>query len=453
MRSERPFVWLGRRADRILVVLGALMLAAYAASLVLLPKPDGRVVMGDAVQHYVQLRSLALDGDLDFRNDFAIVYGFDEDGAVARDWIEERLTPTGYVRNYMPIGPALVWLPIFVLTAVGLRLLDALGMGVPDGTAEWALQAGPGITGVMAATLAAWVAWRLAARLTDRSSAAVGVLGVWLGSHALYYSQISPAYSHSLSMLAGGLVLWHWIARRDRWTVPVAMSAGALAGLAALMRWQDALLVALAAIESVRQPAPLGRRLGLLAAVGGGFVVAFSPQMAVWAVLYGQPFAVPQGPSFIEWTSPNLVAVLFSDYHGLFAWSPILLLAVWGGMLWLRRDRALAGPILVVILLSWYVNAAVADWWAGEAYGARRFLSLFPLFVVGLSAWVQPVDGRPRTGRLLTVAALVVANGLLLVQYQAFMKGLRDLAPYPEGVNLWLARFAVPFRLLGHWLG
>jgi len=431
------------------------MVVAYLASLVVLPKPDGRVVMGDAVQHYVQLRSLVLDHDLDFRNDFAVVYGFDfDDSAMDREWVEERLTPTGYVRNYMPVGPALAWMPIFLLTTLGLAILESLGVAVPAVAAERSLQAGPGITGVIAATMAAWVAWRLATRVTDRSSAAVGVLGVWLGSHALYYSQISPAYSHSLSMLASGLVLAHWITWRSRWSWLVAAGAGALAGVAALMRWQDALLLLIPAIESLRQPGSLMHRVGRLAATGAGFLVVFSPQMMVWDVLYGQPFAVPQGPSFMEWTSPNLLAVLFSDYHGLFAWSPVLLLAVWGVATWLRRDRALALPVVLVVLLSWYVNAAVADWWAGEAYGARRFLSLFPIFVVGLAAWVQSPGARPRTGRLLVVAALVVANGLLLVQYQAFMKGLRDLAPYPDGwVDLWLARFAVPFRLLGHWLG
>ena len=66
------------------------------------------------------------------------------------------------------------------------------------------------------------------------------------------------------------------------------------------------------------------------AAAWCAWLVAFSPQMAVWYVLYGQPFTVPQGPSFMQWASPHHVAVLFSDNHGLFSWAPLLLLSLVG---------------------------------------------------------------------------------------------------------------------------
>jgi hypothetical protein len=44
-------------------------------------------------------------------------------------------------------------------------------------------------------------------------------------------------------------------------------------------------------------------------------------------------------------------------------------------------------------------------------------------------------------------------NVLLLLQYQLFMKGLDELAPYPRGVfDMWVARFVVPVRLIVWWL-
>ena len=149
--------------------------------------------------------------------------------------------------------------------------------------------------------------------------------------------------------------------------------------------------------------------------------------MAVWSVLYGRPFTVPQGPSFMQWTSPHPWAVLFSDNHGLFTWAPLLLLSVAGliGFVRARRDTAhpdRRGPGRLVVRQS-----AVADWWAGEAFGARRFLSLFPLFVLGLVGVArsrQPVRQALRSRRrVVLVAALVGANLLLLLQYQLALKG------------------------------
>jgi hypothetical protein len=103
------------------------------------------------------------------------------------------------------------------------------------------------------------------------------------------------------------------------------------------------------------------------------------------------------------------------------------------------------------LLVSWYVNAAAADWWAGEAFGARRFVACFPVFVIGLAALFDRWRDRPRVMVAIT-AGFVAYTFLLLVQYQTFMHGLRTVAPYPTGAyGLWLARFVVPISLARQW--
>jgi len=220
------------------------------------------------------------------------------------------------------------------------------------------------------------------------------------------------------------------------------------------MRWQDALFLVIPLIEALRWRVPFTERVAGAAAVVLAFFAVFSPQMIVWSVLYGQPLALPQGASFMRWMAPHPFLVLFSDNHGLFTWAPILFPAVIGIVALLRRDRNLALPIAVVIFASWYTNAAVADWWAGEAFGARRFLSLFPLFVLGLGIWLQPEVSTPvRPWRMAVVLVLGLMNGLLLLQYELVMKGLDQIAPVPSGwYNMWLVRFAVPIRIVRGWL-
>jgi len=117
----------------------------------------------------------------------------------------------------------------------------------------------------------------------------------------------------------------------------------------------------------------------------------------------------------------------------------------------IKRERLVGVAALVFFVLSWYVNAAVADWWAGEAFGARRFVSCFPIFALALAALVDAWS--PAIGTLAAASGAVVAHTfLLLVQYQAFMKGLRAIVPYPStAYGLWLARFRVPFDLVAWW--
>jgi hypothetical protein len=414
-----------------------------------MPKPNGRVVFGDATHHFVQLRSAVFDHDFDFKNDYLRIYGLKQ-YEPETDWIFSDLTPTGHVRNYMPIGPAILWAPLYLLVAGIQVALSHLGLAArPDGF-DHVLQIVPGVTGVIASTAAAWLSWRLARRWSDPPSAAAGTLAVWLGSSALYYSLVSPSYSHAGSMFACALFFSHWL-RPAPWSVRRAAVSGALAGLATIMRWQDALFLAIPLFELARSPMPWARRaIGAVASVAA-WTVVFSPQMAVWHALYGTWLTVPQGASFVRWTSPHLVDVLLSDYHGLFSWTPIAVLSVIGLTGFALRNRRFALPLAAIVLSAWYVNASVADWWAGEAFGARRFLSLFPLFVVGLSSWIGVPGARGL--RVTIVGALVAANCLLLFQYEVFMKGHRALAPYPGGwFNLWVVRFVVPFRVIARWL-
>lgn len=435
---------------RTLAATGLLLLVCHLIAMQVFRKPDGRVIFGDATHHFVQLRSMVFDRDLDFENDYLGMYGISADDSGA-EWLKHARTPTGLLRNYMPIGPALAWLPLYLVGTAGLFIASVMGLAPPPDGFDRLLQLVPGVTGVVMATLAAIAAWHLARRHVADRAATWGVLGVWLGSHASYYTLVSPAYSHTASMFAASLFFLHWWTTRERPSIGSLAASGALAGLASLMRWQDAIFLIIPCVEILRWRAPFATRAAAVVAVGTAFVIVFSPQMIVWTVLYGQPLAMPQGAGFMRWTSPHPIDVLFSDNHGLFTWAPLLAPALVGLVSALRTRRAVAVPIALVLLATWYTNAAVADWWAGEAFGARRFLSLFALFGLGLSTWLD----RPRSAwRLGTLIVLFAGNWLLLLQYQLFMKGLTTVAPYPAGwFDMFIARLIVPVRLIASWLG
>jgi hypothetical protein len=109
----------------------------------------------------------------------------------------------------------------------------------------------------------------------------------------------------------------------------------------------------------------------------------------------------------------------------------------------------------LALALAVYVNASVADWWAGEAFGARRFISNLPIFAMGLAALASALAGRGRPREAAIGAlALVAYNGLFLLQYQLFMRGHRDLVSYPDTLSdVLFDRLWLPFRLAWEWLG
>jgi hypothetical protein len=448
MRMIAP---LERAPGRAIAALTALFVCAYAASLVWLAKPDGRIVLGDALHHYVQLRSAVFDGDLKFTNDYLHLYGPGAGQDSETEWIV-KTNATGHIRNLMPVGPAILWAPLFLLVTAGVWVADALGAAYPlDGYARL-FQASAGFSGILAAGLGAWFAYLAAASLVSRRAAIWATLAVWLASSALYYSAISPTYSHAASMLAVSAFFLAFVRTVDRQDLGRYALLGALAGIAALMRWQDAILIVIpigVALTARRGAAGVVARLAVTVAAAA---VAFSPQSFVWQRLYGHPLTIPQGASFMKWSSPALWAVLVSDSHGLFSWTPVLLLSLAGLVPLVRRDARVGIAATVFLTASWYVNASVADWWGGEAFGGRRFVACFPVFVLATAALFERWRDQPR--RIVAISLVFIAlNGLLLVQYQSFMHGLRTLAPYPTGwYGLYAARFVVPLRLAGRWL-
>jgi hypothetical protein len=454
-RPVRPLLaWPERHPRGVILTIGILFAFAYAAGVIALAKPDRRIVVGDALGHYVQLRSAVFDRDLRFRNDYARMYGLEEGSPVERSLAEPRLTPTGYTRNFMPVGPALLWAPAFLLVAAAVWVMNLFGAGYPlDGYAP-AFQAAAGFTGVAAAVAGNWLAYSTAERMSGPRAAIWATLALWLSSSAIYYSVISPTYSHAASMLAAGAFWLVWIRTLERQSIARYLLVGVLAGVAALMRWQDAVLLLVPAFDAlwhVRATRAGGAALRLLASAAGA-ALAFLPQVAVWTVIYGQPFTVPQGSGFMRWGEPALGAVLFSDNHGLLSWTPIVALALAGFVPLVTRHRAIGIAALAVFAVSWYVNAAVSDWWAGEAFGARRFLSCYPILVMALAALFERA-GERRGVLAATTLVFTAFTFLLLLQYQAFMHGLRDVVPYPRGfVDLWLWRFRVPFDLAARWL-
>jgi hypothetical protein len=212
------------------------------------------------------------------------------------------------------------------------------------------------------------------------------------------------------------------------------------------MRWQDAILVAVPAWDALAAPRKPGSSgaAARIAVAAAAAVAAFAPQSIVWQRLYGQPFTIPQGSTFMKWTSPALWQVLLSYYHGLFTWTPVLLLAVVGLV-----PRV---PAVAFLLGSWYVNASVVDWWGGEAFGGRRFVACFPVFVLGAAALFERWREWP-SALAGVCAGFVCLNGLLLLQYQMMMHGVLGMAYYPASFyGLYVARFVVPFVLARRWL-
>ncbi len=389
-------------------------------------RANDQLVASDGIGYYSYLRSLAIDHDLDFSDEYRHF------SLPRQNW---QLTPTGRVANKYAVGSALLWLPFFAVAHVLAELGHALGLHIePDGYG-YLYEAGIAVGSIVYGVLGFVLSLMCAGRLVSRQSAELSASLLWLASPALYYMVFEPSMSHMVALFSVALVLSIWFLWFRLETNPPLYRAailGTAAGLVMLVRLQDALFLLLpfgagllrslsGMLASDRSRA---RRWLLITAVAAGVsALCFVPQLVIWQLLNGSwtanPYAADHDPAFY-WLTPKLGAVLFSTYHGLFTWHPVFLVSLVGLALLARRDRRLAAALALLIGVEIYIVASWWAWWQGAASGGRMFLSGMWIWVLGLAiaiewlsehkAWIRPASAAG--------VLLVVWNGAALLQYR-----------------------------------
>lgn len=405
----------------------ALLLLAIA----LAPLTTLRLYAADEIEYFAYLRSAVFDRDLDFTDEYRWFVERDprEYDDFARTFLVPR-TAAGRAPNNAPIGCALLWAPFYVPVVALERVLgweaSPPGYSRLDFSAVCIASMLYGVAGLLLVN-------EICRRFAGARAAFQATVLVWLGTNLLFYLYVTPPMSHAGSFFASALLLWAWLRGEGRWGDAVAV--GLLGGLAASVRWQDTLfllppLAAPLLTGAVRDRESVRRWLLHGLVLAAAFLFAFLPQLVVWWRLNGSltPFGVISVQGRFSLAAPSLGGVLFSPFHGLFVWMPILVPAFVGLALLSARDgcgRAIAlGVLAQIYLLSGYVVAF------GHGFGQRLFVSSLPAAAVGLAVFAE--RAAPRWPRWAAAGGVLAVwwNLSLVVQHSI------GLVPRNQGVTL-----------------
>ena len=201
---------------------------------------------------------------------------------------------------------------------------------------------------------------------------------------------------------------------------------------------------------------PLGKLVSSCALFGAVFLVSLLPTFITRQIIYGSPFATGYpGIGTWHWTSPALLQVLFSSDHGMWSWTPILFLAVVGLFFLYKRNALLGAGSILTFLAYYYFIASYPDWDGLSSYGNRFFISLTPIFILGLAALLEAFSRAvAKTSRAVAVATAVIAlltvwNVGFIFQWGTHMVPARGEISWPEMVHNQFA--VVPVRLSIAW--
>ena len=371
----------------------------------------------DEIEYFSHLRSAVFDRDLDFTNEYEHFYNANPEGLLPfkETFLDRREPKTGRPINFAPIGSAVAWSPFYL--AAHALVTNGFLRGPADGFS-------PAYTGAVAygssflAIFGFLIAFQTLKRYlgVTEGLSLLAVLAVWFGTPAFYYMTVAPAFAHAPSIFAVSLLFFLWLRARERDGVFDWVCMGLVAGLAMLIREQDALFLVAPALDLGFRllKGDVKRSLERGAAVIGAAGLVFAPQFLAYRALNGSFGPTQLVQRKMDFASPHFFDVLINPSHGLLLWTPLLLIAFLGLVRGIFRLGAMGLFVAVALLAQVYINGSVLSWHQAGAFGSRRFVDSTILFVIGFAFSLMAVT--PRTQKIL-VALAIWWNLSLMMQF------------------------------------
>jgi hypothetical protein len=416
-------------------------------------------VRGDGVGYYAFARAPLIQHNLDFTEDYRHANEtfrgprLDENNQPRSEF----RTPTGHLDNHFTVGPAILWTPFLLVAHAGVLLARALGSSVAaDGfSAPYciAMALATAIYGFLGLLLA----FRLAREYVRERWALLATIAIWWASSLPVYMYFNPSWSHAHSAFAVALFLWYWHRTRSSRSLAQWLLLALITGLMLNVYYANAMVLAVLLVEAVRhyylafrpdasaasESAPsflqLLLRHFLFAAV---VLVCMLPTLITRYLVYGSAFESGYIPlRDWLWSSPVFLQVLFSSNHGLLAWTPILLFAIAGLFIFWRWQRRSGTPLLAAFLAFYLLIACYPDWAGISSFGNRFFVSVTPLFILGLSVFLDRFAQLFRSNRTALAAAsaflalFLLWNVGLMFQWGAHLIPTRGPISFSEMIH------------------
>ena len=280
--------------------------------------------------------------------------------------------------------------------------------------------------------------YSLARRIGARPAAAfLGGLIFGLATLALVY--VKTLFGEPLAAFL--LILAVWAAHRYRAEARPrdAVLAGAALGLALGVNLTYAVMFPLVGLYLLGAD-PRRWRIRPIVAFGAPVLAALLLLGAYNWARFGGPletgYATGLDEGFTSGLLPGVIGLLVGPYRGLIWYSPVLLLAIPGGLRLRRRAPRLAGLVGALVIAQVLVYATWWSWHGGVTWGPRFLLPVVPLLAVALIPVVEAALDRARLAAAVLVGLTALSLGVqllgALVSYLPYQATPGDRATPPD---------------------
>jgi len=383
---------------------------------------------------YAYLRSMVIDGDIDFFNERGYRHKFS-------------LTSTGYATNWIyAFGNAILWLPYFLIGHIIAWIYHAAGFSVSlDGfSAPYHV-----LTGIGSATNALFgmfLLYLILKRYFSKKASFLAVNIICYSSFLPFYIFVRSRMAHANEFFCIVLFLYLWLIVHDKEKRENVyyLLLGISAGLLASVRLNDLSLIVIFLSGWVwgffsdfkKGRNNLGRRVINLTLFLVPILVIISPIFIISKILFNNYFSLENAKTTSDsvlalgssikailnlFSHFRLTSLLFSADKGLFFASPALIAGFAGFFMFIKKHRYVGCVFLTGFLINIFQVVTFVGF--GVEYGIRYLIPSLPFFAIGLAFIIDRYKTKVGVFISITFGILLIAwQYIQLVQYKVFMR-------------------------------
>jgi hypothetical protein len=256
----------------------------------------------------------------------------------------------------------------------------------------------------------------------DAKLALISTIAMFICSSMFYYTYHDPSMSHVFSAFTVTSFVYYWHKTQTNRTLPQHILLGFLGGLMALTRWQDSIFLVLILYDLFKffrnkNHANVASEMIKKAAFLFFAAMTFIPQMIFWKVIYGHFLIIPPSAIKLFWYPKYLFYLLFSTKHGLFVWTPLILISLIGLYFFWKKNKELCICLTIPLILEMLFISSTSDWHGSWSYGIRSLTSCTLIFAVGLCAMMTALSRKIALKLIIIMLVpFILWNILLMTQ-------------------------------------
>jgi len=410
----------------------------------------------DGVSNFVYLRSLVVDHNIDFTNEYEY---FDNTKDYPFKFKDLGVTQTGKPVNRYGIGSSILWSP-FYITVYNIRaILNIFDYKFSLEGYEYPFVLATALGTAFYGSLGLIAIYLLLRLYFTPFLSFIAVLSFWFCSPAIFYMYLHPSMSHIPSFFLISTFYYLLFKRIYQIKPHKYFRLGILFSLAVMTRYQDiihiipfiiAIIILIIKLKKENNPKLKKVRYSIIAFIIAT-ILTFIPQMIVWKYLNGSFFSGPT--PYLDYGTNlfkpvHFFDVMFSSKNGLFFYHPFLLIAVVGLIIYLKKEWVISIIFLLAFLCTLYLISCWAVWFAGASFGHRMFVSSGIMFAFGFAAFYKHIFRENKFIVIFLFLIFFLWNIGLIVQYSTKMIPHQDYVPFKTIVQNQFKK--VPNEFISH---